>query len=136
MSRRDFYSTLGLRRSASAEDIKKSYRALARQFHPDRNPNDNDAERRFREITEAYETLRDPVERERYDKLGPLYRADGRPPTPEDLSEMVGEAQGGGRLTARLDGRYTIARGARCDQLLPAYHRKQQQSGKGTAYFA
>ncbi len=95
MARRDFYSVLAVRRGAEVDDIKKAYRALARQYHPDRNPGDEDAEQRFREITEAYETLRDPVLRDRYDRLGPLYRADGRPPTPEDLSEMVGEALGG-----------------------------------------
>lgn len=94
MSRRDYYTVIGVRRNASAEDIKKAYRGLARQYHPDRNPNDVQAEQRFREVTEAYETLRDPVQRDRYDRLGPLYRADGRPPTPEDLSEMVGEALG------------------------------------------
>jgi molecular chaperone DnaJ len=94
VSRHDYYAVLGVRRDAETEDIKKAYRALARQFHPDRNPNDGDAERRFREVTEAYETLREPVQRDRYDRLGPLYRADGRPPTPEDLSEIVGEALG------------------------------------------
>jgi molecular chaperone DnaJ len=94
MSRRDYYTVLGVRRDASADEIKKAYRALARQFHPDRNPDDPDTAGRFRTVTEAYEALRDPVQRDRYDRLGPLYRADGRPPTPEDVSEIVGEALG------------------------------------------
>jgi len=95
VARPDFYAVLGVRRNADADEVKKAYRALARQYHPDRNPDDVEAEVRFREITEAYETLREPELRARYDRLGPLYRVDGRPPTPEDLSEMVGEALGG-----------------------------------------
>ncbi|MEL6344206.1 MAG: J domain-containing protein [Myxococcota bacterium] len=95
MARRDYYAVLGVQRSASGEEIKKAFRSLAMRYHPDRNPDDVDAERRFREVVEAYETLSDEEKRTRYDRLGPLYRADGKPPTPDDLREAVSDAFAG-----------------------------------------
>lgn len=65
---KDYYQILGIDRSASADDIKRAFRRLARETHPDANPNDPTAEVRFREIAEAYEVLSDPVRRERYDR--------------------------------------------------------------------
>lgn len=70
MSKKDFYSLLNVSRGASADEIKKSYRKLAMQFHPDKNPGDKKAEEKFKEITEAYETLSDPKKREMYDQFG------------------------------------------------------------------
>jgi molecular chaperone DnaJ len=70
MSQRDYYEVLGLTRQASDEDIKKAYRTLARQYHPDANPNDPAAVDRFKEVQRAYETLRDPERRRRYDVFG------------------------------------------------------------------
>ena len=90
MATRDYYNILGIERNASAEDIKRAYRTLARRWHPDRNPEDADAGTRFKDITEAYRTLSDPEKRSRYDRLGPLYTEDGRPPRPEDINEVVG----------------------------------------------
>ncbi len=95
MVQRDYYEVLGVRRDATPQDLKRAFRALALRYHPDRNPDDVDAERRFKEVAEAYETLSDPKTRKRYDRLGPLYRRDGRPPTPEEVSAMVGRALGG-----------------------------------------
>lgn len=69
MSKRDYYEVLGLTRSASQEDIKKAYRKLARQYHPDVNKAD-DAEEKFKEIKEAYEVLSDPQKRAAYDQYG------------------------------------------------------------------
>ncbi len=67
---RDFYEILGVERDASSEEIKRAYRKLAMQYHPDRNPDDPDADQRFKEATEAYEVLRDPDQRARYDQFG------------------------------------------------------------------
>ncbi len=92
---RDYYAILGVPRHASVEEIKKAWRRLAMRYHPDRRPDDLDAERRFREALEAWRVLSNPEERRRYDLLGPLYRPDGRPPTPEELREILGRTLGG-----------------------------------------
>ncbi len=69
-AKRDYYEVLGVQRNASADEIKKSYRKLALQFHPDRNPNNKDAEDKFKEATEAYEVLSEQQKRQRYDQFG------------------------------------------------------------------
>src|SRR5437588_10548574 len=68
--KRDYYEVLGVSRSASGEELKRAYRKLALQYHPDRNPNDPQAETRFKEINEAYEVLSDSSKRQRYDTFG------------------------------------------------------------------
>jgi molecular chaperone DnaJ len=112
VSSRDFYNVLGVPRNASQDDIKKAYRALAMRWHPDRNPGNDEVVQRFKDITEAYRTLSDPERRSRYDRLGPLYTADGRPPRPEDVQQAVGSMFGGffrRRPAARgEDLRYTV----------------------------
>ena len=70
MSKRDYYEVLGVTRSAGDDEIKKAYRKLAFEFHPDRNPDDADAEAKFKEAAEAYEVLRDANKRARYDQFG------------------------------------------------------------------
>ena len=70
MSKRDYYEILGVSKSASADEIKKSYRKVAMQYHPDRNPGDKAAEEKFKEAAEAYEILSDPDKRAQYDRFG------------------------------------------------------------------
>src|SRR5439155_10356940 len=69
-TRRDFYEVLGVRRDADDEEIKRAYRKLAMQYHPDRNAGDEQAEEKFKEAAEAYEILRDAEKRQRYDRYG------------------------------------------------------------------
>jgi curved DNA-binding protein len=73
MDYKDYYETLGVDRSADAAAIKHAYRQLALKFHPDKNPGDDKAEDRFKEINEAYEVLGDPTKRQKYDQLGASY---------------------------------------------------------------
>ena len=70
MSKADYYQTLGVNKSASASDIKKAYRKLAMKYHPDRNPGDEASEKKFKEISEAYEILKDDQKRAAYDSYG------------------------------------------------------------------
>ena len=70
MAKQDFYETLGVARGASADDLKKAYRKLAMQYHPDRNPGDKTAEHKFKEVSEAYDVLKDDQKRAAYDRFG------------------------------------------------------------------
>lgn len=70
MAKRDYYEALGVARNATEDDLKKNYRKLAFQYHPDRNPGDREAEEKFREASEAYEVLRDTEKRSLYDRYG------------------------------------------------------------------
>ncbi len=111
---RDLYETLGVKRDASEADLKKAYRKLARQYHPDRNPGDKQAEARFKEVQSAYDVLGDEQKRAQYDRFGttepggnPFGGSGGNPfggggggnpfgnINPEDLNDVLRQFTGG-----------------------------------------
>jgi len=124
MAKQDFYEMLGVARGASADDLKKAYRKLAMQFHPDRNPGDKAAEHKFKEISEAYDVLKDDQKRAAYDRFGHAAFENGgggRPAGAGDFGfasgfadifdEMFGDFVGGrrGQTNARgSDLRYNL----------------------------
>ena len=74
---KDYYQILGVSKTASESDIKRTFRKLARQYHPDMNPGDRSAEAKFKEISEAYEVLSDPDKRKKYDSVWPVLATNG-----------------------------------------------------------
>src|ERR1700732_927710 len=70
MAKQDFYDILGVSKSADADELKRAYRKLAMQFHPDRNQSDKSAEQKFKDINEAYDVLKDDQKRAAYDRFG------------------------------------------------------------------
>ena len=105
-SKKDYYETLGVKKSASAEDIRKAFRKLARKYHPDVNPGDKVAEEKFKALSEANEVLSDPKKRKIYDQVG-FYSDNIDPATAEAYARAGGGAggfQGGGQGNARGQG--------------------------------
>jgi curved DNA-binding protein len=100
MEYKDYYKILGVDRKASSDEIRKAYRKLAKQYHPDYNPNNNQAEERFKEINEAYEVLNDSQKRSHYDRLGSDYSQWQRRGTPGDFDwSRYGGYPGGGNVS-------------------------------------
>jgi len=99
MDYKDYYKILGVERKASEAEIRKAYRKLAMQYHPDRNPEDKQAEERFKEINEAYQVLSDPQKRVHYDRLGSDYSNWQRRGAPGDFNwDQYGGFPGGTRV--------------------------------------
>jgi molecular chaperone DnaJ len=115
MAKQDYYEILEVARGASADDLKKAYRKLAMQYHPDRNPGDKAAEHKFKEVSEAYDVLKDEQKRAAYDRFGhAAFENGGGPRGPggagagdfgfasgfaDIFDEMFGDFVGGGRRT-------------------------------------
>src|SRR5919206_1514694 len=77
---KDYYKILGVSKDANEKEIKQAYRKLARKYHPDVNPNNKEAEEKFKEINEANEVLSDPEKRKKYDEMSTYYQQYGRMP--------------------------------------------------------
>ena len=116
MAKEDYYATLGIDRDADASEIKKSYRKLAMKYHPDKNPGDEAAEKKFKELNEANDVLSDDEKRAAYDRFGHAAFEQGGPGGPSSgggfggfsdiFDEMFGDAfTGGGRRSTRQSGR-------------------------------
>ena len=99
MDYKDYYKILGVERNAGEDDIRKAYRKLAMKYHPDRNPNDKQAEERFKEINEAYQVLSDSKKRSHYDRLGSDYSNWQQRGAPGDFNwDQYGGFPGGVRV--------------------------------------
>src|ERR687886_320731 len=107
---RDYYKILGVDRKASEKDIKSAYRKLARQYHPDVNPGDKQAEEKFKEIGEAYEVLSDPEKRRKYDQFGSGFQGwqrgpqGGMPPGWQDIFRNAQRTRPAGRGAGGIPG--------------------------------
>src|SRR6201988_40359 len=90
---KDYYATLGVKKTATADDIRKAFRKLARKYHPDVNPGDKKAEEKFKEISEANDVLSDEKKRKIYDQLG--FYSDNIDPAAAEAAARGGYAGGG-----------------------------------------
>ncbi len=117
MAKRDYYELLGVAKNASADEIKKAYRKLAMQHHPDRNPGDQSAEQKFKNVSEAYDVLKDEQKRAAYDRFGHAAFEGGRGPggNPGDF----GFAQGFADIFDEMFGDFMGARGGRREAASP-----------------
>src|ERR1700677_2730548 len=105
---KDYYSTLGVKKTATADEIRKAFRKAARKYHPDVNPNDKKAEEKFKEISEANDVLSDDKKRKIYDQLG--FYSDNIDPAAAEAAARGG--YGGGSAAGYGGGRPGAGRGA------------------------
>lgn len=139
MAKRDYYEVLGVDRGADKDTLKKAYRKLAMQFHPDRNPGDEEAERKFKELNEAYDVLKDDEKKAAYDRFGHA-AFEGGGPRPggagfegfsggfaDIFEEMFGEFMGGGGRRGASPGRGSDLRYNMTVSLEDAFNGKQAE---------
>ncbi len=111
MAQRDYYEVLGVGRSANQQEIKRAYHRMARKHHPDRNRDDPDAERRFKEVQQAYSVLSDPQQREMYDRFGPEGVRAGAGPQAGRVYTWSSQPGGGGFDVDELFRQYNVGVG-------------------------
>jgi curved DNA-binding protein len=133
MDYKDYYKILGVERNASEADIRKAYRKLAMKYHPDRNPNDKQAEEHFKEINEAYQVLSDSNKRSHYDRLGSDYSSWQQRGAPGDFNwDQYGGFPGGTRVEySDLDDLFGGA-GGFSDFFRTIFGRGAETAGAGT----
>ena len=152
MAKRDYYEVLGVERNASADELKRAYRKLAFQYHPDRNPDDASAEEKFKEAAEAYEVLNNPEKRAMYDRYGHegVSSSGGGFQSSDDIFSAFGDIFGdffgfggggrgrGSRVQAGADLRYNLrvsfydaAKGAEVELNLPKKEQCAECGGDG-----
>ena len=108
----DYYKSLGVGKNASADDIKKAYRKLARKLHPDLNPNDKESHRKFQELNEANEVLSDPEKRAKYDKYGKNWKqGEEYEKAQQQYEQQWGQQQWGGTGSAGAGGQTFYTQG-------------------------
>lgn len=145
MAKRDYYEILGVQKGASADEMKKAYRKMAMQYHPDKNPNDKSAEAKFKELNEAYDVLKDDQKRSAYDRFGHQAFEGGRGPggmggggagfDPGSFSDIFEEMFGdfmGGRGGGMGGGRGGASGAARGSDLRYTLEISLEQAFKGT----
>lgn len=107
-TKRDYYEVLGIGRGASADELKKAYRKLARKYHPDVNKSDPQAETKFKEVQEAYDVLTDPKKRESFDQYGHAGVNSEAAARAAAAAAAVGRGAGGGRYSTQTPGGATV----------------------------
>ncbi len=107
-SKRDYYQVLGIGKSASADEIKKAYRKLARKYHPDVNKNDSTAEAKFKDVQEAYDVLSDAKKRESYDQFGHAGVDSAAAAEAAARAAGAGRGTGGFRYSTQTPGGATV----------------------------
>ncbi len=135
MEYKDYYKTLGVAKTASASEIKKAYRKLAVKYHPDKNEGDKVAEEKFKEVTEAYEVLKDPEKRKKYDELGANWKMYEQQGT--NGRGGYGSPFGGGRTQQEFSEEYSdLFGGGGFSDFFRELLRRQGRQHAGALYFA